>query len=121
MTTNEVISLREYIELKIVDLEKRLDERTELLVKQNDRDKEILNQRLGTMNEIRQQLNEQAATFATRELMEEKYNSNHARIEKMEKDGARRDGQIQMNRTIIAVMGAIALVVQLALEFLRHS
>ena len=60
------ISLREYIETRFLELEKRIDQRTELLVVANERDKVTMNERLSGMNEFRASLRDQASSFVDR-------------------------------------------------------
>lgn len=60
------ICTREYLELRIDELEKRIIQQAELLALANDRDKVIINERLTSMNEFRNSLKDQAANFVDR-------------------------------------------------------
>lgn len=61
---DDPITLREYVDMRLMELEKRLDQRTALLVEQNAERTRALNERLAGMNEFRDQLREQASKFA---------------------------------------------------------
>src|SRR5438552_3794710 len=70
MTDGEVVTLREFVETRFDELEKRLDQRTQLLMSANERDKSVLNERLKGMNEFRNALRDQAQQFVDRKELE---------------------------------------------------
>lgn len=64
---NEEINIKHFLDIKFEELEKRLDMRDELNDKALTKAETTLSLRLESMNEFREQLKTQAATFITRE------------------------------------------------------
>jgi len=102
------------LEQRIGELEKRIDERTELLLAQNERDKVVLNERLGTMNEFRGQLRDQASTFVTREILDEKLKVQQIIIDRHEAAQNVQEGRISQNRALMAIAAIVLAVMQIA-------
>lgn len=64
------ISTRDYLERRIDELEKRIIQQTQLVALANDRDRVVLNERLAHMNEFRDALRDQTATFIDRKELD---------------------------------------------------
>ena len=69
-TTMDNISIKDYLDFKFQELDKRLQLRAELTDKALTKAEVILNARLESMNEFREQLSKQASTFIVREAFE---------------------------------------------------
>jgi hypothetical protein len=70
LTDREVVTLKEYINVLILNLEKRLDERNRLQEIALDKAAETLRLRLETMNEFRDQINKERGEYITRKELD---------------------------------------------------
>jgi hypothetical protein len=90
MTRAEMVSLREYIDVRIAEMDKRfaaIDRSVDLATAG-------VNQRLEGMNEFRKQLDSQADTFVTRKEVEAKIESIDLRLQVQEKSTANMEGRM---------------------------
>jgi phage-related tail protein len=74
-----------WIVVKFDEIEKRLDQAFRLRDKEIDASKDELKDRLEKMNEIREQLDRQAATFPSREWVEGSLNTINLQISELDK------------------------------------
>lgn len=85
-SSDKDISLREHIEAQIAGVRREL-----LLIQEAQKTavqkaEETMSKRLDSMNEFRQQLKDQAATFASRELVDKMNKDMDERLDRQERD-----------------------------------
>lgn len=117
------LTLREYVDLRFYELEKRMEQSGTLYLAANAERQASMEKRLEGMNEFRGQLNTQAAAFATRENVDQRIaavetltrtlsDANEHRIGSLEQFQANMQGRMTMVSAggfILSVLVAIVL------------
>jgi len=108
---NDVVTLREYLDQRLQDLESKL----EVIERMNsiavDKAVDTLNQRLESMNEFRAQMKDQQGTFATRTEFSLFMSKIDASIHSLEIDRATLEGKAsQKGVTIAYIISAIGII-----------
>jgi hypothetical protein len=85
-----------------------LDEKQERIARQREEDRQDMDRRLAGMNEIRDQLNRQAATFLTITTYSDSHESLRQRIDRLEQNQAKAAGKA--SQTSVLVLGAVAVI-----------
>jgi uncharacterized coiled-coil DUF342 family protein len=105
MTDENIISLRDYIDFKIAELEKAF-----ILARQ------VLEQRLNTMNEIREQLRTQKSEFVTRLETDQIFRD----IRELRESRAELQGKASQSSVFLAyLMSGISILISI-IGFILH-
>jgi predicted nucleotide-binding protein (sugar kinase/HSP70/actin superfamily) len=116
------ISIEKYFDLKIKDLEKVFNERIYAIKSATDKAETVLNLRLETMNEFRNQLNSERAQYVTRNTLDilleglrnEIKTERNVRIE--QGIGARGNFILAIGVIVSGVLSAISLLIAILLH-----
>ena len=105
MVDQEDMSWKSWTDLRFEELEKR-----------SEAARREMERRLETMNEFREQLNKQAATFITRDMYDSRHDAVCAKINALEKAQAAAEARGKVYATVVAAM--ISIIVGLVTHFL---
>lgn len=108
----EFVSLREYLEARLAALEKSSEARLAALEKRIELAAGALDKRLDTMNEIREQLNQQANTFLPRETYDSRHDLLTSQVRELQEFRAVVNAKASQGQVMLStILGAIGLVV----------
>jgi len=107
------IALREYLERRIADLERRIDDRFAWNDDAVNEAKQAIKERLNSMNEFRDALRDQAGRMATRVELERLDQT----VQELQRAKANFDGRLLVTASLVSIV--ISAVATLLMRMLR--
>jgi len=115
MTKGELISLKEYFDIRLKDIMRLLDERFKTQKSALELAEHALTLRLESMNEFREQINKERGTYATKETLTLLLDTFDSRLKKLEMANAFASGKMWMVMAgFVAIPTIIALIALLS-------
>ena len=118
MSNKDGIELREYFDLKISELEKRMCAKYQFQEQSLVLAKEVLDHRLENMNQIREQLNRQSGTFMTRERAEMEHALFAEKVDQLLLWKAEQEGK-HSRSNVISIVAIIVAAISVAVHLLK--
>lgn len=113
------ISIKEYLDRRLEDLEKRLCDRFEMQNTALDKAEQRMNERLEGMNEFRDAMKDQASTYVTEDIYSARHEALRESINDLKLSRAELKGKANQNAVVIAyIITAISIILSLINMFI---